>query len=950
VRPTSPVLLYSPWVAALTSFFYLTHTHTHTHIAQTAAAVSTLPAQVSEILETRKQLRMRGGSFNHVNEAPLGFVVLCGGVINVLQLEHFLEDMITSENGSVFVVILSSKEPSNEIISLLKTPTYEAHTHYITGSSLNLYDLRRAQVDLARGIFIVSETTLAPKEADRSSLFRYWAVRNFAPHLPIYLQLCLMESKKHVSKADRHTVVLCMDEIRFAMLAQNCMCPGISTLIDHMMRGDRGLSLGDHGEPGSILHSYVKSLSNRLINAKLESHPFFAQFVGKSFSSLARASLKHNVTVVGIYSSSLHDVLLNPPHNMILDPHDEGLFLCPANFQYDPPSDLASVSDEDDDGCSSQGRRSSNETQQLQSGPRSDSDHDEPLRESKLAIEGATHIRRARRANGPTASVMSQGSVIVHGDDHPLPSSAAVATAAAAAAVSAGERATTLAGNAQDKKSGTGRDTRLSTGNLRDTKHLPASVQAGVMAAPTTTTAATTTAAAAGAAAGAGASASASTSAAPGKSPYLTGTQGEKSDEAAAAKTEPSPLSPIISVSSVPTGDNPPSPFVPPDGFVHESPHASQPRVSLSLPAAHHSPALPRTLSRSNSRSGLQGMDADQAQQALLLGNAAIALPDPILFHSSIVPKAGEGGEEEDNPELSWARRSLDHRRTHRRRELGSHLESLSGLPSARESMNDVSQVGLATQPASIHDSDVHLHLPHDRQTQSHHGSTEHLSHVSSHSDFRHAHHGIESGNLATLHQPPASNHSQSHHPTHSHHGSIHGSRGHHDHHNHHRVSTRSAHHDTHSAHHHPHHHGSLRGSTQHDTHHIDFHPRHDTLSHHNLDVHSQIHSDRDRPHHPLLQVILPRKLDAHALYHGSEPFNCHVLVHYHNVDGQPRQVDHFFRHDLRLTREHVEASTNFIIVRAVCLCLCVCVSVCLFFVCCCCCFVLGGGCVFFSV
>ncbi|MGH0173215.1 UNVERIFIED_CONTAM: hypothetical protein FKN15_065159 [Acipenser sinensis] len=78
---------------------------------------------------------------------------------------------------------------------------------------------------------------------DHQTILRAWAVKDFAPSCPLYVQILKPENKFHVKFADH---VVCEEEFKYAMLALNCVCPATSTLITlliHTSRGQYGVCL-----------------------------------------------------------------------------------------------------------------------------------------------------------------------------------------------------------------------------------------------------------------------------------------------------------------------------------------------------------------------------------------------------------------------------------------------------------------------------------------------------------------------------------------------------------------------------------------------------------------------------------------------------------------------------------------------------------------------------------
>ena len=63
---------------------------------------------------------------------------------------------------------------------------------------------------------------------DEHTILRSWAVKDFAPNVPQYVQIFRPENKLHVKFAEH---VVCEDEFKYALLANNCLCPGTSTFV-----------------------------------------------------------------------------------------------------------------------------------------------------------------------------------------------------------------------------------------------------------------------------------------------------------------------------------------------------------------------------------------------------------------------------------------------------------------------------------------------------------------------------------------------------------------------------------------------------------------------------------------------------------------------------------------------------------------------------------------------
>jgi potassium channel subfamily T protein 1 len=106
----------------------------------------------------------------------------------------------------------------------------------------------------AEACFLLSTRTSIDREAtDRHTILRSWAVKDFAPSCAQYVSLFMPQSKMHLKHAGEGThnihihllkssseFVVCEEEFKYAMMANNCICPGMSTFITLLLHTSRG--------------------------------------------------------------------------------------------------------------------------------------------------------------------------------------------------------------------------------------------------------------------------------------------------------------------------------------------------------------------------------------------------------------------------------------------------------------------------------------------------------------------------------------------------------------------------------------------------------------------------------------------------------------------------------------------------------------------------------------
>ena len=74
-------------------------------------------------------------------------------------------------------------------------------------------------------------------QQDEHTILRSWAVKEFAPNVLQFVQIFRPENKIHVKFAQH---VVCEDEFKNALLANNCLTPGVSTLVTLLLHTSQG--------------------------------------------------------------------------------------------------------------------------------------------------------------------------------------------------------------------------------------------------------------------------------------------------------------------------------------------------------------------------------------------------------------------------------------------------------------------------------------------------------------------------------------------------------------------------------------------------------------------------------------------------------------------------------------------------------------------------------------
>ncbi|XP_050817338.1 potassium channel subfamily T member 2 isoform X8 [Gopherus flavomarginatus] len=208
-------------------------------------ALVVLPIQFEQLAYLWMERQKSGGNYSRHRAQTEKHVVLCVSSLKIDLLMDFLNEFYAHPRlQDYYVVILCPTEMDAQVRRVLQIPMWSQRVIYLQGSVLKDQDLLRAKMDDAEACFILSSRCEVDRTAaDHQTILRAWAVKDFAPKCPLYVQILKPENKFHIKFADH---VVCEEEFKYAMLALNCICPATSTLITllvHTSRGQFGVCL-----------------------------------------------------------------------------------------------------------------------------------------------------------------------------------------------------------------------------------------------------------------------------------------------------------------------------------------------------------------------------------------------------------------------------------------------------------------------------------------------------------------------------------------------------------------------------------------------------------------------------------------------------------------------------------------------------------------------------------
>lgn len=291
-------------------------------VGMICAALIVLPTQFEQLAYTWMERQKLGGTYSMHRAQSERHVVVCSTTLRADTVMDFLNEFYAHPLlQDYYVVLLSPCEVDSTMKMILQIPMWAQRVIYIQGSALKDTDLTRARMNAAEACFMLAARNYADlAAADEHTILRSWAVRDFAPNVPQYIQIFRPENKVHVAFAEH---VVCEDEFKYALLANNCLCPGASTLVTLLLHTSRGQEGQTSAEEWHRL--YGKCSGNEIYHIRLGDSRFFGEYEGKSFTYASfHSHRKYGVALVGV-QTDVHGqwpVLLNPGPAYIMKSSD----------------------------------------------------------------------------------------------------------------------------------------------------------------------------------------------------------------------------------------------------------------------------------------------------------------------------------------------------------------------------------------------------------------------------------------------------------------------------------------------------------------------------------------------------------------------------------------------------------------------------------------------------
>ncbi|ETN67848.1 sodium-and chloride-activated ATP-sensitive potassium channel [Anopheles darlingi] len=154
-------------------------------------ALIVLPTQFEQLAFTWMERQKLGGSYSSHRAQSEKHVVVCSTTLHADTIMDFLNEFYAHPLlQDYYVVLLSPMELDTTMRMILQVPIWAQRVIYIQGSCLKDGDLARARMAEAEACFILAARSYADKTAaDEHAILRSWAVKDFAPNIPQYVQI-----------------------------------------------------------------------------------------------------------------------------------------------------------------------------------------------------------------------------------------------------------------------------------------------------------------------------------------------------------------------------------------------------------------------------------------------------------------------------------------------------------------------------------------------------------------------------------------------------------------------------------------------------------------------------------------------------------------------------------------------------------------------------------------
>nr|CAG8437611.1 8553_t:CDS:10 [Entrophospora candida] len=259
-----------------------------------------IPYSISELIILIRSKSIYDRPFRKISQQP--HVIIIAPTIELPSLKHFLKEFYSLAHGlatvNTKVVILNPAQPNDRVKSFLSDPLYAHRVQYIRGSSLESRSLKKVNAKKASAYFILAKKfTQQSDTIDAENVLKAMALSKYDEGPKLYIQCILPENKIHFESLNPE-LILCIDELKLAILAHSCLTPGFSTLLygltttftyesTHELRNIKKES--SSGLENDYIEDYIEGISQSIYTTTLSNYfagSTFHAVVGRLYESL----------------------------------------------------------------------------------------------------------------------------------------------------------------------------------------------------------------------------------------------------------------------------------------------------------------------------------------------------------------------------------------------------------------------------------------------------------------------------------------------------------------------------------------------------------------------------------------------------------------------------------------------------------------------------------------
>jgi potassium large conductance calcium-activated channel subfamily M alpha protein 1 len=189
-----------------------------------------LPGLVNTVMDHYQHTQWKKFYLARVTRHVLVCGPLTAGTVSDFLKQFLLHQRL--ENQKTHVLLMHTEPPDQKLRTVLRS--HYSSVQYLLGSPLNAEDLERAKLSECLEVFILArKQCVSPEREDEENLLRLLSIKTAARRVPVTIQVLLSSSKakvKDIPYTEKDTVV-CFAELKLGLLARNCVCPGLSTVV-----------------------------------------------------------------------------------------------------------------------------------------------------------------------------------------------------------------------------------------------------------------------------------------------------------------------------------------------------------------------------------------------------------------------------------------------------------------------------------------------------------------------------------------------------------------------------------------------------------------------------------------------------------------------------------------------------------------------------------------------